>query len=249
MLGSSSFGSDSLGANRGTYVTDHYDDLSIFLPLEIRNPDESKYFQLHIKAFIENQNSNNDYALLALHKLFMYIVYGLLYSCMRRDKTISERVFVMAPVRPEQRKQLQGVSSLFTLSLLKERSIFQLMEIFGCEIAKDMDKLKTLVDGRNDLAHCNGQICLNFEDDVRQYLNGLEVLHLKFAPVITKHLRDINDIDFVVPKDAQLDQLKTIISNNGISQRMAELATPSVGKDGLTKKSSRLLMGYLTNEI
>jgi hypothetical protein len=248
VLGSEPLGTVPLGGSPTSYVPDYYEDISIFLPFEIREPIEASYLQLHTKAFTDNQNANNDYALLALHHIFMFTAYGLLYSCLRRDHLIAQSVFAIAPVRDvEDRRQLQGISSLFTLSLVKERTFFDLMFVVGCDTSADMKKLKQLVDDRNDLAHCNGKRSSDFEKEVTRYLDGFEILHSKFAAVVTNHLTDLNNIDFVVPPDGQIDQLRTILSTNCISQRMLELATPAIGKGGLTKKSKSLLLKYLAS--
>ena len=245
MIGSAPLGSEPIGGATERYIPDYYEDLSIFMPLEIRNPVESKYFQLHLKAFIDNQNLNNDYALLALHHLFMFVSYGLLYSSLRRNISVAQHVFLIAPIRSEERQQLQSISSLFTLSFINERTFFDLMIAVGCDMTEGMAPLKKLVDDRNTLAHCNGQYCVNFEKDVMKYIEGFEVLHSKFAPLVKDNMLEINTIDFDVDDDGQIDQLKTLFSDNYISQKMVELSTPPVRRGGLTLKSNKLLNSYL----
>jgi hypothetical protein len=244
MLGFSPLGSGAIGADDSLYPYDYYEDISIFLPLEIRNPAENDYFQLHAKAFIDNQNSNNDYALLALHHLFMFVGYGLLYSCLRRNMRIAEQVFLIAPVRNDERRQLREISSLFTLSLINERTLFDLMRAVGCDMSSGLAELKRLVDDRNDLAHCNGKFSLDFAEDVNKYVAGFELLHVKYASNIKEHLLEIDEIDSSTPNDQQMDELVTILSNSYVSQRMIELASPAVGKEGLTNTHD-LILAYL----
>lgn len=249
MLGSLPLASTSPASPNGTYTVDYYEDISIFLPLEIRENTESDYLSKHTRAFIDNQNSNNDYALLALHHLFMFMSYGFLYGCLHSEVGLSERVFVIAPVRDVgERRQLQQISSPFTLSLINERTFFDLLETVGCDIS-DMGVLKKLVDDRNDLSHCNGQTCTDFDVDVTKYIGGFELLHKKFAPVVIEHMNELNTIDFGGTKDAQLDQLKAILSSHYISQRMLELVTPATERGGLTKKSNDLLTYYVSDSI
>lgn len=246
MLGSAPLGSMQFGGSTEPYLSDYFEDISLFIPLETRDPQESIYLSKQIKAFKDNQNQNNDYAILALHQLFMFVYYGLLFSCLRRNEKVAQVVFTLASVRPEQKEQLLRISSLFTLSLINERTIFDLMSVVGCDTSSGLQQFKRLVNDRNDLAHCNGQTCVNFDSDINKYIDGLEEIHSKFAPVVGVHLLEINSIDFGATKDSKQDALRSILSNNYISQRMLELATPPTERGGLTKKANLLLIDYLS---
>lgn len=244
MLGSAPLGSEQLGGSDNLNKTDYFEEISLYLPLESKNIQESDYLTRHIQAFTDNQHKNNDYALLALHQLFMFITYGLLFSFLRRETTDTVGIFALTPVRPEEKQQLTEISSLFALSLVNERSIFDLMTTAGCEVGIGYKHFKQIVNNRNDLAHCNGKICISFDEDIHKYLEALEDLHVKFAPVTGEYLLDINNIDFENTDDVQRDEFISILSDNYVSLRMMEVLKMKI-VSSLNKNALALVQNYL----
>lgn len=245
MLGTSTFGSTPFGGSDDSQQTNFYDEIATYFPLEIINPVENNYFQLHLKAFVDNQYSNNDYAIMAIHQIFMFVLYGLISGCLKRSETLRKKVFALSPRDPKVRKQLKEITSLFTLSLLGESEVVNILDALGCDRLTDAGKLKSLVRTRNDLAHCNGRYCINFPHDMKQYIDGLEVLHKMMAPVTGLHLLDINDIDFEAEEDVQKDEHIRILSNSYVSLRMLELVKVNIIVGKLNKEGRKLLMSYL----
>lgn len=245
MFGDTPFGSTPFGGFT-QHSPDYFEDISIFVPLELKNETENTYVARQIEAFKHNQNLHNDYALLALHQLFMFATYGLIYSSLCRNEALVKNIFTLAAVRPDQRRQLMQISSPFALSLVNERTVFDILPVVGCNTTSEIATFKKIIDDRNDLAHCNGKMCVNFDSDVQVYIKAFESLYRIYAPITYGHLLDINKLDFGAGKDVQLDNLRIILSNNYVSQRLLELSLPSASEDGLTKRAHSLVMEYLT---
>jgi hypothetical protein len=239
-LGSITFG----GIPQQQLLTDWLEDLSVYFPLELRNTLEQDYFQKQLNSFIANQNTNNDYALLALHQLFMFCSYGLLYGALRDKTEVTKHSFTLANVRPEERLQLAGMTSPLTFSLLNERTFFDALSFAECDTRNDMKPLKELVDYRNDLAHCNGVSSSDLNEDVGRYIKGFEIVHKKFTSIIASTMIGINGLNFVVDEQIQLDELANFFGTYYISQRMLELSLPSA-KAKLQKNANKLIDKYM----
>lgn len=240
------FGVATIGGSAFSPEIDHFEAISMYLPVEIRSELESVYFARHLKSFVDNQYTNLDYSALALHQIFMFCAYGLLYGHMHDRPELSNNAFVITPSRREERDQLRSITSPFTLSLLNERTFFDLIALVGCDTTADMPQLKGLVDGRNDLAHCNGKMCSNLEAEVLKYVDGFEVLQNKFANIASPHLLEIENIDYGATRDIQIDQMRTFVSEHYLSSNMLNLLIPFAADGQLTKRAFKLLEEYLS---
>lgn len=228
--------------------TDWTDDLREYFPLEAKNQIENEYFQKHLDSYITNQNINNDYAILALHRLFMFCAYGLVYAVIKDKPSVLKNAFILAPLRSkEERRQLQNIDSLFTLSLLNESTFFETFSLAGAPVDINMKPLKELVGARNAVAHCNGSTVIDFDGDIDNYIRGFKIMNEKFANQFTAIIMRANSFDYGIDQDIQIEQLRLLLGDHYISHKMLDLAYPLAKKSGLNKKASKLISLYLSD--
>jgi len=237
---------ESLGDVTETCL-DWIDDLRGFFPLEEHDRIESDYFQRHLDSYISNQNSNNDYAILALHQLFMFCSYGLVYAVVKDRPAILQHAFTLSSLRSrEERQQLQNIDSLFTFSLLNESTFFEAFALAGVSVECDMKPLKDLVKSRNTAAHCNGSSIINFNDDVNNYVRCFEIIHEKFTLPFTEIILRANKFNYKATKDVQIEELRRLLSGHYVSRNMLMRIYPIAQKTGLQKNADQLIKYYLS---
>lgn len=152
-----------------------------YLPLKYKNPSDAKYFSFLINSVEQNYNFQNyHFAIVALHMIYMGIVYHYIYGIYRADKNRFEYVLIgfYDVLKKGKIKDFSEIS-WHVFSIINESTIFQ----FFRAVAFPNDKIGELnspVKKRNDILHTNGifvQSEEEFEIQSKQYLKNLEKIH------------------------------------------------------------------------
>ena len=154
-----------------------------YLPLKYKNPSDADYFVFLVHSVDQNHQAKNyHFAVVALHIIYMSIVYHYIYGIFLADKKQFEYVLIGFHNRL-QVKELDNIS-WHSFSNENESTIFQFYR--SVSIPKDqISNLKAPVKKRNDILHTNGIYLTsegNFEELFQAYLKNLERIH-KFCVV------------------------------------------------------------------
>ncbi|MYE38085.1 MAG: hypothetical protein F4X82_01010 [Candidatus Spechtbacteria bacterium SB0662_bin_43] len=180
-----------------------------YLPIRYQIDSDFDYFEFLKNSVEQNYHIENyHFASIALHMVFMGIVYHHLYiltceSGGRRDALLRDS----KKIRNQYNKRGK-VLSWQNFSSENERSVFKFLKTVGAK--NDMiDQLKQLVDQRNDLVHTNGSLLQDqvlFDEKANDYLQGIKNIHyvcreeyknlfLKFLNELQFDIEDIQDAE------------------------------------------------------
>lgn len=152
--------------------------ISEYLPLKYKNPSDADYFAFLFHSVEQNyQAGNYHFAVVALHMIYMGVVYHYIYGILRADKKRFEYVLIGF----HDRLQVKDVDNIswHSFSNENESTIFQFYRAVG--IPNDqIGNLKAPVKKRNDILHANGIYLTSeedFEERSQKYLQNLEKIH------------------------------------------------------------------------
>ncbi|VEN75238.1 conserved hypothetical protein [Candidatus Desulfarcum epimagneticum] len=146
-----------------------------YLPLKHKNPSDSDYFAFLTHSVEQNYEAGNyHFAVVALHMIYMGIVYHYIYGIFRADKKRFEYVMIGFHEKLEV-KEVDNIS-WHSFSNVNESTIFQFYRSVGIP-KEQIGNLKAPVKNRNEILHANG-IYLTSEDDFekssQKYLQNLK---------------------------------------------------------------------------
>jgi len=149
-----------------------------YLPLKYKNPSDADYFAFLVHSVDQNYQADNyHFAVVALHMIYMGIVYHYIYGIFRADKKRFEYVLIGFHDRL-QIKEIDNIS-WHSFSNENESTIFQFYRTVG--IPNDqIGNLKAPVKKRNNILHTNGIYLTSeedFEERSQKYLQNLEKIH------------------------------------------------------------------------
>ncbi len=170
----------------------------IFDYLPIQPPDD-EYIRFLWEAFESNYNNEKyQFAYICYHMLFMSFIY---YQIAKIYLTENEKCRdlmtftgkVQEHIDNHERKIADGKESelapLQKFSLENERTIMGLFISIGCT-REEIKAMKTIVDGRNSIAHSNGNIYFrtkeSLEGKIDEILSCVESIQEKSKPIIEK---------------------------------------------------------------
>lgn len=146
-----------------------------YLPLIYKTPTDTEYFNFLIHSIEQNYEIKNyHFALVALHMIYMGIVYHYIYVIFKTDKKRFEYVLIGF----HDRLNIKNIYDIswHSFSNENESTIFQFYQAIG--ISKDeIGQLKAPVKLRNDILHTNGTFIYNedqFENQAQIYLRNLQ---------------------------------------------------------------------------
>ena len=149
-----------------------------YLPLKYKNPSDADYFSFLVHSVDQNyQAENYHFAVVALHMIYMGVVYHYIYGIFRADPKRFEYVLIGF----HDRLQVKGTDNIswHSFSNENESTIFQFYRAVG--IPNDqIGNLKAPVKKRNDILHTNGIYLTSendFEERSQKYLQNLEKIH------------------------------------------------------------------------
>jgi hypothetical protein len=160
-----------------------------YLPLSYGSTEEGAYIEHLWSAFSSNyQSGYYQFAMLALHMLFMSHVYFTVWQIrLSRPKDLAKILTFH-----RQGDELLKASSPYGFNRSSERDIIKLLKLLGCP-AQHLGQFARLVTERNSIAHPNGHI---FYGDVQsagrkvnEIVANLEILHVFRKPLIQDCMR------------------------------------------------------------
>ncbi|MDA2922524.1 hypothetical protein MYX07_04645 [Patescibacteria group bacterium AH-259-L07] len=199
-----------------------------YLPLKYKNPSDTAYFDFLVNSVEQNYEAENyHFGVVALHMIYMGIVYHYIYGIFRADKKRFEYILIGFH---DWLKSRAGVSDFDNLSwhnfsVIDESTIFQFYRAVG--IPHDqIGNLKSPVKKRNDILHTNGKHLSSeddFEDRSQIYLQNLEKIwnfcEPEFKKLFFKFLDDIK-IEIVDGNEAYGYFEQDFINEYGISKKI-----------------------------
>lgn len=153
----------------------------IFEYLPVQPPDD-EYIRFLWEAFEFNYcNGKYQFAYIAYHMLFMSFIYYQIAKIYQTESDRSRDLMtftgkVQDHIDNHERKIAAGQESalapLQKFSLENERTIMGLFISIGCT-REEIKTLKTIVDGRNSIAHSNGNIFFRTKESLDEKINEL----------------------------------------------------------------------------
>lgn len=167
-----------------------------YLPLL---PPDDEYIRFLWETFESNyQNDKYQFAYIAYHMLFMSFIYYQIAKIYLTENDICRDLMtftgkVQEHIDNHERKKADGKESdlapLQKFSLENERTIMGLFISIGCT-REEIKSMKTIVDGRNSIAHSNGNIFYktkeSLEGKINEMLTCVEVIQVKSKRIIEK---------------------------------------------------------------
>ncbi len=159
-----------------------------YLPLAYKNTPDAEYFDFLIHSVQQNYEAENyHFAVVALHMIYMGIVYYYIYVMFKANRKRFEYVLIGFHKTLEQKAgENSGVKNIDDLSwhnfsTIKESIIFEFYKAVGIQKDK-IGNLRAPVGRRNDILHTNGTYINKdggeeFEQQVLSYSKNLEVIH------------------------------------------------------------------------
>ena len=129
-------------------------ELENYLPVEFRDVSQSNYIDILWKSF-KNSYSGGDYqfSFVACHMLMMsFLYFGLWKIKIARPKDFEHSLIGFGK---KFEKSIKKATSPFVFHEIKERAVFRLLKVIGCDNDK-IGKYARLVDERNKAVHSNG---------------------------------------------------------------------------------------------
>jgi len=200
-----------------------------YLPLGYKNPSDMDYFDFLIHSVQQNYEAENyHFAVVALHMIYMGIVYHYIYGIFRADKKRFEYVLIGFHDFLEKNKVKDFENlSWHNFSIINESQIFQFYRAVG--ISKgDISILKKPVGERNDILHTNGKHLSSesdFEERSQVYLENLEKINQFCKPEYEKLFFDfLNDIEIEIEDKSEANEYfeQDFIKEYGINSKNIE---------------------------
>lgn len=148
-----------------------------YLPLQHKEPSDLEYFEFLKSSVLQNYEAKNyHFALVAVHMIYMGIVYHYIYAISKADKKRFDYVLIGFHdfLEGKNVKDFQNLS-WHNFSIINESTIFQFYRAVG--ITKgDIKILKKPVTDRNDITHSNGSFVSEeseFEKRLEKYLQNI----------------------------------------------------------------------------
>jgi hypothetical protein len=152
-----------------------------FLPLRKNSPEEARYIDYLWGSFQtlgENENADiKTSGIISFHMLFMLACQYKILRLVNFNKTEYQRLFILKDVRE---KDILNPTSAFTFSKLSEKDVFRICTLINLPEDK-IKKACDLVNERNDLAHANGKIEIDYESKIDTYLEILDAIQSSFV--------------------------------------------------------------------
>jgi len=204
-----------------------------YLPLKYKNPSDTEYFNFLKNSVKQNYNAQNyHFGVVALHMIYMGIVYHYIYGIFRADKKRFEYVLIGFHDRLKDRAKVSNFDNLswHNFSVIDEAPIFQFYRAVG--IPHDqIGTLKSPVKKRNDILHTNGKHLSteeDFEERSKIYLQNLEKIHAFCKPEYKKlFFQFLNDIKIEIANEDEAQGYfeQDFINEYGISQKIISQLT------------------------
>lgn len=154
-----------------------------FLPLRLNSPEESRYIDYLWGSFQTlGENLNEDIkasGIISFHMLFMLSCQYKILRLVNDNPAEYKKLFILKDVKD---KDILNPTSAFTFSKLSEKDIFRICTLIDLK----EDKIKQacdLVNERNDLAHANGKIEIDYESKIDSYIEILEAIQAQFIKI------------------------------------------------------------------
>jgi hypothetical protein len=204
-------------------------ELENYLPLSYKTHSEQEYIAFLWDAFDTNYtNDKYQFAFLAYHMLAMSFVYFNIWQIRQARPEDFEKGLIGFSKDVE--TNLQGATSPFAFSTVKERSILRLLKLISC----DNDKIGTyakLVDDRNGTAHPNGNIFFStqtaLDAKITEILRVADEIQTHSKPVIEQCYREFllqnHDPEERSYPDATDQIREMLIHENYMSQKDIEI--------------------------
>ena len=189
-----------------------------FLPLRKKSQEEMRYIDYLWGSFQTlGENEKEDIrasGIISFHMLFMLCCQ---YKVLRITKTkLSDyqKLFTLKEIRKED-KDILNPGSVFTFSKLSEKDIFRICALI--DLNPDLiKKACALVNERNDLAHANGKIEIDYEQKIDLYIEILEAIQDKFVNTNNSIANEwISQLD---PADSKPEFIETNLAQEYLCQ-------------------------------
>ncbi len=216
-------------------------EFSLFELLSIRyeGEEDQKYIRGLLNQFEQASNSDSYHlALFAYHLIFMIFIYQTIYKA----KIWKPQQFATALITlsaDERRRYLQ-TKSVYAFVEIKERSIFELLNLFeACEPVVSRCK-KNIIDYRNrNLGHANMYIVSEneFENKIDEYNQiALEIHKLTHENILDAFEDYFKLIDYTLEQTADDFEINLIVPNRMSLIDLGILAENCLASDLLKKK-------------
>lgn len=162
-----------------------------YLPLSFKSEEQQKYIDFLWDAFESNyKNEKYQFAFLAYHMLYMSFIYFNLWQIkINRADDFQNALIGFA----KEEQDILGMSSPFTFSVIREKSIFRFLKLLGCDNQK-IGSFSKIVDDRNDIAHSNGNIFYNdrksVDDKIEETLGFVEEIQQCSKPIVLECFKE-----------------------------------------------------------
>ena len=205
-----------------------------YLSLRYKNSSDLDYFNFLIYSVQQNYEAENyHFALVALHMIYMGIVYHYIYGIFKANRKRFEYVLIGFTKKLEQKagdnggvKNLDNIS-WHNFSVINEKEIFDFYISVG--IKKDMlGNLKEPVNRRNSILHANGSYINNgdideFEKREVIYLKNIQLIHRHCSSGYKKlYKRFLKGFKIKITDKAEAEEFLTqnFIKEYGINQKI-----------------------------
>lgn len=156
-----------------------------FLPLRKNSPEEIRYIDYLWGSFQTlGENEKEDIkasGIISFHMLFMLCCQYKVLRIFKDQPDEYSKLFTLVNVRKENRGVINPTSAL-TLGALPERDIFRICKLISLQDLI-IQKACSLVDDRNEFAHANGKIEIDYELKIDLYIEILEAIQDKFLGI------------------------------------------------------------------
>lgn len=189
-----------------------------FLPLRKNSPEEIRYIDYlwgSFQALGENEKEDiKASGIISFHMLFMLCCQYKVLRITKTNLVDYQKLFTLKEVRKED-KDILSPSSVFTFSKLSEKDIFRICTIVNLDTAL-IKKACSLVNERNDLAHANGKIEIDYESKIDLYMEILEGIQNVFVDTNNKVATDwLGQLD---PADSKAEFIETNLAQEYLCQ-------------------------------
>jgi len=161
-------------------------ELSNYLPLSFKSPQEQEYIRFLWDAFETNSTYGKyQFAFLAYHMLTMSFVYFNIWQIRQTRPEDFGKGLIGFGKNIE--KSLLEATSPFSFSTVNERTILRLLKLIACDNGK-IGTYAKLVDDRNETTHPNGHIFLStqaaLDARITEILRVVDEIQIHSRPVI-----------------------------------------------------------------
>lgn len=189
-----------------------------FLPLRKNSPEEIRYIDYlwgSFQALGENEKDDiKASGIISFHMLFMLCCQYKVLRIFKNQPDQYSKLFTLVNVRRENRGVINPTSA-FTLGALPERDIFRICKLINLQ-DPIIQKACTLVDDRNEFAHANGKIEIDYELKIDLYIEILEAVQDKFIDINNSIASDwISQLD---PADNKTEFIETNLAQEYLCQ-------------------------------